>query len=161
VKLHLKGTKFSRCQRFTWLEGGDLLDNESIDGVSTYEDGLPFFGDNYNLGHNALGYLGMRMGNRTETANSKFTSIFYIISRRITQFDNLNQVFGRILFEEERNWVRNHTRFLGSETGERLHIRNGIITQLPDITITDSGELPLDGNENWILNPDLHKKEDL
>jgi len=160
ITLHLKGTKFSRLQRYSWIEGGDLLDNECEEGESIYD--APFYAENYDLGHNGVGYLAMRSGNRSATFKTKtFTSIFYITARKLDQFNNINAVFGRILYEEERNWIRNHTRYLGNEHGERHFIRGDFHLILPDIIITDSGELPLDGNESYLLNPDLHKKDDL
>ena len=153
VTLHLKGTKFSRLQRYSWIEGGDLLDNECNEGESIY--GKPFFADNYNLGHNSLGYVAMR------AKDKKLTSIFYITSRKLDQFNNINPVFGKVLYKEEREWIRNHTRYLGNEHGEKHFMRGDLHIILPNIEITDSGELPVDGSENYILNPDLHKKDDL
>jgi len=160
ARLHYKGTQMHRIQRYSWIEGGDVLHTDSDEGVSIY--GSPFYADNYNLGHNGMGYLGMRMGDITKDSFSKtFTSIFYITSRLLDHFDNKHAVFGKVLYEEERLWLRNVTRYFGNEMGYKHWKYEADLIFTPHIEIIDSGELKLDGNEDQILNPDLHRKEDL
>ena len=159
VRLHYKGTFIKKVQRFTFIEGGDLLNNTNLVGVSIYDKA--FFADNYNLGHNGLGYLGMRQGNLSESSNHKFTSIFYIITRKLDYYDNVNAVFGKMLYESERIWLRNELRYIGTEMGHNQWYHGNTIINVPSIEIVDSGELPLDGTETEMLNPDYYKKVDL
>jgi len=160
TRLHYKGTYIKRIQRYSWLEGGDLLNNNNTVGESIY--GEPFYADNYNLGHNGIGYLGMRMGRLdTDKKDNKFTSIFYIITRRIDIMDDINAVFGKVLKEDERLWLRNHTRYIGNNHGEPYQDFGYRKRINPIIEIVDSGELPLDGTETQQLNPDYYRKEDL
>lgn len=162
VTLHYKGTEIRRIQRYSWIEGGDLLKNDNVKGVSIY--GEPFRADSYNLGHNGLGYLGMRQGSLdTDQRDNKFTSIFYIITRRIDLKDDLDAVFGKVFKEDERLWLRNQTRYLGNSHGEPVQDLGYKKIVNPKIVIVDSGELPLDGTETEELNPEYYRfrKDDL
>ncbi len=160
VSLHFKGTTFPRVMRYTWIEGGDLLNNECNHGVSAF--GEDIFADNYDLGHNGMGYISMTSGRFDNLDYAKrFTSIFRIISRKLDHFNDKDAVIGRILYEDERLWLRNITRYHGNEWGPRVWKLAHIVIIAPSLEIVDSGQLPLDGNEDYILNPDLHKKDDL
>ncbi len=152
--LHYKGTRFNKIQRYSWMEGGDFLNVSNRYGISYNESVI--MPDNYNLGHNGMGYVGMRPDNGT-----KFSSFFYFTSRKLLKFDDNCVVIGKILYEEERLWIRNLTRYYGDEHGAEEFYGGVKLVNLPNITIVDSGELPLNGDENWELNPDLHRKVDL
>jgi len=157
VKLHYKGTLMPKTQRYAWIEGGDLKRNNNTQGVSTY--GEEIFADNFNLGHNGRGYVTMK----PEDLSGKFSSLFTIINRKLDYFDNHYAVIGKVLYEEERLWLRNVTRYHGTEMGHcNWYVDAGRVKlYTPHIEILDSGELPLDGSETFILNPDYYKKDDL
>lgn len=166
VTLSFKGTKCPRVERYSWMECGDLLNNFNGDGVSAL--GKPFHPDNFNLGHNGPGYVAMRPGNYrddrpTNPNYKKVTSIFYITNRVLHHKDDWNVVFGRILYPQEREWFRNLTWYAGNRIGDYTGWKTSPLPWYPtDIEIVDSGELPLDGSETRILNPELysHIKDD-
>ena len=161
VKLHYKGTKIYRAMRHSFIEGGDLKDTgNNLSGVSSFGDhGEPFYADNYDLGHNGMGYVGMRFENNTLTKH--FTSFFYITTRIIDVYDNRMAIFGKLLYEEERLWLRNELRTIGTMHGHNEYAKPDHIRKVPLIEIVDSGELPITGDETAMLNPEHYKKVDL
>jgi len=152
--IHYKGSRFKRIQRYSWMEGGDILDND-LYGVATREKG--FYNYKHDLGHNGIGYVGMRADNETNI----ITSMFYFTSRKLTKFDDKNVIIGKILKEDERQWVRNFTRYHGDELGIQEVMLGHRSHTLPRVVIVDSGELPLDGTETFELNQDYHWKTEL
>ena len=161
VRLHYKGTKINRIKRHSYIEGGDLMNTgENEKGVSSFGDhGEPFYADNYDLGHNDMGYVAMRIESNALTKH--FTSFFYITTRKIDIYDNLHVVFGRLLYQEERIWLRNELRHIGTVSGYDNYPIGIEVVKLPLVEIVDSGELPITGEETAMLNPEHYKKSDL
>jgi cyclophilin family peptidyl-prolyl cis-trans isomerase len=164
TKLHYKGSKVFELMGWSFMSFGDFKNNNKC-GVGALE---PFYPESFQLGHIGSGYISMIPSRLEKTPDyGKINSIFQIMGVEFPMNDDYAPVIGKVLFEDDNLWLLNNIiRKYGDELAALVYSRfipgkNEINARLPVIEIVDSGELSLNGNEDDILNPNLHKKTDL
>lgn len=165
TKLHFKGSTAFEMMGWSFMSFGDFYNNKKC-GISALE---PFFPESFQLGHNGSGYVSMIPCRLEKTANyGKVNSMFQIMGVEYPMYDDYAPVIGKVLFKDDILWILNNIlRKYGDELGAPVYSRfipgkpHEILATVPVVEIVDSGELSLNGNEDDILNPNLHKKTDL
>lgn len=122
--LHYKGSVFHRIIPQFMIQGGDFTKGNGTGGESIYGDKFP--DENFKLKHTGPGLLSM--ANSGKNTNG---SQFFITTVTTQWLDGKHVVFGKVI--ENMDFIKKVEK-IGSQSGATSKV----------VTIADSGELPVD-----------------